>query len=439
MSDRRESGKDVFAMFMDDVGVPKAKSKTSTFTGESTYGDVTYSRNEIESERLDLSEDWKLHEIMKPKDLKGLNLLLSNNEGWIIWTVEDLNDDDYGKTYFESLKSGTTKWELKGVKVRTGSTLPPITPSLSEDKNGRRRSSYIASRTPRSKSNVSTFSTLSSTSSDADILGTAVPRNSVLAGLSMRSPGIIDTPSPGIPRRPIGKNRRHSSFSSSMRKRRKSSLLIKAVESSAKRRNSVSPRSSMNRPSPLTDFIKSDDVDALTSTRSSNSLVSVDEPSPRSRFSRRESVLGLLSSDESSFYRTIYQKGRKDCGEDLVDVLREKGFNKSQIALMRLYHCISIIEHKSRSFRRRMNISRERESRVVVMEILNSRPALRKGTYLLRYEKDEETEYLYLSLFPSFTFTDTSTVSPLENSGNLLNCWVSILFIMSFLLILLIL
>ena len=77
---------------------------------------------------------------------------------------------------------------------------------------------------------------------------------------------------------------------------------------------------------------------------------------------------------------TIYHNGRKDCGEDLVDKLRDTNCTKRQIALMRLYHCVSLIEWKSDVFRRRMNVTRQRESRVAVVEILNTTKTLPKGT-----------------------------------------------------------
>ena len=63
-----------------------------------------------------------------------------------------------------------------------------------------------------------------------------------------------------------------------------------------------------------------------------------------------------------------------------MDKLRETNSTKRQIALMRLYHCISLIEWKAGVFRRRMNLTRQKESRVVVVEILKTRNKLPKGT-----------------------------------------------------------
>ena len=65
-----------------------------------------------------------------------------------------------------------------------------------------------------------------------------------------------------------------------------------------------------------------------------------------------------------------------------MDKLREKKCTKRQIALMRLYHCVSLNEWKSDVFRRRMNVTRQRESRVAVVEILNTSKTLPKGTQI---------------------------------------------------------
>ena len=291
----QDSGKDVFAMFMDDVGVPRAKTQTLEFKDSSGYGTVRYAKA-ASSKRLELSEEWSLHEILEPKDIQGLYLIYNRQteERWIEWTVEDRNDADFGKTYFENLRSGKTTWELRGVRVQSPPvSIPPITPHIENTPST--NSSVHIYRSPRSRSNVSTVST----ASDADILGTAVPRGSVLASLSMRSPGVIETPSPGIPveyRRQLKSNNSSGGSSirrmSSLKKRRQSSSpsLIRAAESSARRRNSR--RLSIR----------------LKTSESSQSIQSIDEPSPRSRFSRRKSVLSTLQSDENTFYRTSCSK-----------------------------------------------------------------------------------------------------------------------------------
>jgi len=381
-----ESGKDVFAMFMDDVGVPRAKTPTLEFRDSNGYGDVAYSTS-MKSNRHVLSSNWTVHKILEPKDIRGLFLLYNKHEDerWIEWTVEDRQDDDFGKTYFQNLRSGDTTWDLSGVTVTQQSpsvSMRPITPSISSSSSSR-HSSSVSYRSPRSNSGLST-------ASDADILGAAVPKGSMLARLSMRSPGAIDTPSPGIPIRSIGTNKRRNS--SLLKKRRKSSSpsLLRAAESSARRRSTIQK------------------------SYSSQSMMSV-ELSPRSRFSRRNSVLSMLQDDEMNFYRTIYHNGRKDCGEDLVDKLREKNSTKRQIALMRLYHCISLIEHKAAAFRRRMNISRERESRVVVVEILNTRPRIPAGTRIAA-----ELIYCGLSLGRFLPLRERSGSSGYEENNDLI-------------------
>ena len=129
----QDSGKDVFAMFMDDVGVPRAKTPTLEFTGSSGYGNVKYSKTSSSSKRLVLSEEWSLHEILEPNDIRGLFLIYNRqtDERWIEWTVEDRDDADFGKTYFENLRSGKTMWELEGVDVQSPPvSIPPITPSI---------------------------------------------------------------------------------------------------------------------------------------------------------------------------------------------------------------------------------------------------------------------------------------------------------------------